>query len=193
MSRFIPRALCLVASLALAALALAACGGDSKRAEEQTSTSHGQAQAPHQPKGGKGAPAAPVSAEVKDPERRAYITRADRICRRFDRERGDARERAAGAADVGEAEKAYGDTITIGEKQLREIRSIPVPRGDEQLLRANVFAPLRRQLAVRRQMRRALAADDTAALKPLRARFDQLTLALAGFARGYGYRVCGED
>ena len=39
----------------------------------------------------------------------------------------------------------------------------------------------------------ALAATDVAKLQTLRAQLDSLTESLLGFARGYGFQVCGED
>ena len=61
------------------------------------------------------------------------------------------------------------------------------------MLRANVFDPVRRQLALRAQIRVALAAVDLPRLRVLRARLDDISRALSAFARGYGWRACGES
>ncbi len=58
---------------------------------------------------------------------------------------------------------------------------------------ANLFDPISRQLVLRRQIRNALAAVDVPRLRQLRGELDNLTVALTAFARGYGFRVCGEE
>ncbi len=72
-------------------------------------------------------------------------------------------------------------------------RRIPPPPGEGALLRANVFDIVRRELAVRRRIGLALAAVDIPRLKSLRGELDGLSQRLGAFARGYGFRVCGED
>ena len=111
----------------------------------------------------------------------------------MDPERNAAREQVATSADAGQAAKTYDDTIAVGEGELWRIEALPVPPGDGGVLRANVFDVIRRQLAIRRQIRDALAAQDIAQLTSLRGELDSLTRSLTGFARGYGFKVCGED
>ena len=50
---------------------------------------------------------------------------------------------------------------------------------------------LKRRLAVRRRLRRALEQEDEAAVARGQRQLEELTLALQGFARGYGFKVCG--
>ncbi len=179
----------LAAALAALALLAAGCGGDRNRAETTTTAAPQPAAAT--PTVGQGT--RPVSAKVTDPIRRAYIARVERVCNRLDPERNNARERVGEAGDARGEAKAYDDSIAVGEAQLRRIRAIPAPARDRDALEANVFGVIQRQLAIRRQIRAALAAGDVTRLQTLRAHLDALTRSLAGFARGYGFRVCGED
>jgi len=103
------------------------------------------------------------------------------------------REKRVGASSgTAEAVKAYDDTIALGWRELRRIRAIPPPPGDAALLNANVFEPVRRQLALRAQIGKALGATDIPLLRRLRSELDNSSRALSGFARGYGFRACGE-
>ena len=173
--------------LALAIAALGGCGGDTRRAEtESVSTQTPPSMTAAQP--GKPAPVAAVT----DPARRAYIARTDAICRAADSERNRAREDVDKAADPQEAAHSYGQETTLAASELRRIEAVPPPAGDGQLLRANVFDPVRQQLALRARMRAALAVTDVPRLRALREQLDNISRALAGFARGYGWRACGE-
>ncbi|MGE5409150.1 MAG: hypothetical protein ACM3NV_11120 [Syntrophothermus sp.] len=129
---------------------------------------------------------------VTDPARRAYVARVDAICARLDPERTREQERVGTSAGPAEAVRAYDDTIAVGWRQLRQIEAVPPPPGDAALLKANVFDPVRSQLALRRRIGAALAAADVARLRVLRAELDNSARAMTGFARGYGFRVYGE-
>jgi hypothetical protein len=173
----------------LALAGLAGCGAETRRAEtetESTTTSVPSLPAPSGP-----AKSVPI-ARVTDPHRLAYIDRTDRICGRFDPERSTARKRVGESADIQGAVKAYEVDTALGSSELRQIMAVPPPPGDAALLRANVFEPIRRQLVLRAKIRAALAAVDVPRLRALRAELDSLSQALTAFARGYGWRSCGE-
>ncbi len=172
---------------------VAGCGGDTRRAEsESTAAAPNPTPASAAPqRAGTGGPV--IATKVTDPARRAYVARVDSICGRLDPERSAAQERVRASARPGEAAKAYDDTIALGRKELRQVEAIPVPSGERALLRANVFEVIRRELTVRRRIASALAAVDVPRLRSLRAELDSLSRSLGGFARGYGFRVCGED
>jgi hypothetical protein len=176
----------LTVGLALALLALTSCGADSRRASQQNVRERTQASTV--PATGTG-PIVP--ARVTDPARRAYIARVDAVCKRLDPERNGAREKAAG--DTAQVLKGYDDSIGLGASQLRDIEAIKPPPGDAAALHANVFDVIRRQLAVRRQISTALANGDSAQVQTLQRQLDDLTRSLTGFARGYGFQVCGTD
>lgn len=171
----------------LASIAIAGCGGETRRAESEATTAHLPTR-PAQPRAGVRLPVA----RVTDPRRRAYIVHTDRICERFDPERGEARRRAGEAADIAAAVRSYGEETALGAAELKRIEAIPAPPGERALLQANVFGPIRRQLALRARMRAALAAVDVPRLRALRAQSDGIGRALSAFARGYGWRACGE-
>ncbi|HEY5333718.1 MAG TPA: hypothetical protein VIJ21_09245, partial [Solirubrobacterales bacterium] len=136
----------------------------------------------------------PVSVtKVTDPVRRAYIGKVDAVCGQIDPERSKNQSRVGTAADVAEASKAYDETIALGWKELRQIEAIPRPPGEDPLLEANVFEPIRGQLALRESIAKALAATDVPRLRLLRGELDNSTRTLTGFARGYGFSVCGEE
>jgi hypothetical protein len=187
-----------IAGIVAAALVVAiavGCGGDTRRGEEESApattrtgaTTESPTPTPNP------SPEKPIATKITDPVRRAYVGRVDSICARLDRERAGSEKRVAETAGAKEAARAYDDTIAIGWRQLHRIETVPVPPGDGPLLRANVFEPIRRQLAVRHQMAAALAAVELPKLRALRAELDDSARALTGFARGYGFRVCGED
>ncbi len=180
----------VILGIPLALVALGGCGGETRRAETETETAAAPPPAARALTGG--ARRAPV-ARVTDPRRRAYVARTDRICRRFDPERAGERKRAGESADIQGAIRAYDADTALGTDELRQIEAVPPPPGDAALLRANVFEPIRRQLALRARIRTALAATDVSRLRALRAEFDNLSRALSAFARGYGWRVCGGD
>lgn len=178
----------------MGALLLAGCGGDKRRGEaEQTEATN--------PPSAAAVPAsslAPSSGKtqvtkVTDPARRAYITQVDTVCRRLEPKRAREQERVGTSAEPDEAVKAYEGSIALGWRELRQIEAIAEPPGDAALLRANVIDPIRGQLALRARIRDALAAADVPLLRRLRAELDNTTRALTGFARGYGFRVCGEE
>ena len=132
------------------------------------------------------------AAAVTDPRRRAYISKTDRICRAVDPERNTVREQVGASADTQEAAKSYEKETALGTSELKRLEAVPAPPGDAKLLQANVFGPVRHQLALRAKIRVALAAADVSRLRALRAELDNISRALSGFARGYGWRACGE-
>jgi hypothetical protein len=179
-----------MAAVAISALALPGCGGDVRRAETTVTVAPSAQPVTHVK-----LPSGPaVSVRAPSPARRAYLARADRVCARFDPKRNEARRRAAAeAADPAKATRSYDEGIKVGVAQLRALEAIPPPSGDRAALRANVFAPLRAQLALRRRVGTALSHGDAAVLRPLQRRIDDLTRALEGFALGYGFKSCGTD
>lgn len=179
---------CLGAALAL--VALVGCGGETRRAETETETASTPAAALPP---AAAAPSHVPAAKVTDPRRRAYISRTDGICGKFDPERSTARRQVGESADVEGAVRAYEKDTALGTAELRQIEAVPPPPGDAALLRANVFDPIQRQLALRAEIRAALAAVDVPRLRVLRAESDNLSRALSAFARGYGWRSCGGD
>ncbi len=132
-------------------------------------------------------------AKVTDPARRAYVARVDAICSKIDPERAREQERVGASSQPTEAVKAYDDTIALGWRELRQIRALPPPPGDAALVKANIIDPVKGQLALRARIGNALAAADVPLLRQLRAELDNSTRALTGFARGYGFHVCGEE
>lgn len=170
---------------------VAGCGGDTRRAETETTSAATQpAGASRQsPRGGGKA----VSTKVSSPARRAYIARVDQICNRLDPERSAEQKRVGESTNTQEATKAYEGTIALGERQLRQIEAVPAPPGDRAVLRTNLIDVIKSQLAVRRQIRGALGTANVAELRRLRHELDNLTLSLVSWARGYGFRVCGGD
>lgn len=184
----------MLAFMLLVAPTMAGCGGDTRRAEsETTEAGTSPAVVPPVPRSRAGAGGPVVATTVTDPARRSYVARVDAICRRLDPERSKAQARVGESARPDEAAKAYDDTTALGWRELRQIEAIPTPPGEDELLRANVFNPIRRQLAIRRQISRALAETDIPQLRRLRNELDNLSRALGGFARGYGFQVCGEN
>ena len=175
----------------LLVLLLVGCGGDKRRAESETNTVSQPSPAPAST--GHPGEMPVIAATVTDPAHRAYVARVDGVCSRFDPERKEAQSRVREAADVGEAAKTYDDTVTLGQRELHEVEAIPVPKGEKALLNANVFDVIKRQLTIRRRISAALAAVELPRLRRLRGELDDLTRTLAAFARGYGFRVCGED
>ncbi len=186
MSRSTRRSALAVGVIALVTVGLTACGGESQRAETSVAVTTPSTTTPQLAK-------RPAIATVNDPVRRAYIDRVDQVCKRLDSDRTAAGERAEGTEDAAEQSKAYDDSIALGERQLRQIKAIPSPADEGRLLRTNVFDVLERQLEIRREMSAALATSDVEELAALRTQLDSLTQSLLGFARGYGFRVCGED
>ncbi len=178
-----------VCLLAVVALLAAGCGGESGRAESETQGS--STQTTPVTTSPSTTPAPVVSATVTDPARRAYVTRVDRECGRLDTDRDSARERVGNATDAGEAVKAYDEGTSAGLRELRELRAIPAPPGDSVLLHTNLWGPVAAQLALRRQIRSALADVDVSRLRLLREQLDNLTRQVSGFSRGYGFKVCG--
>lgn len=183
------RALLAALGVPLALAAAAGCGGETRRAETETEAAPAALARP--------APARPSAhvppARVTDPRRRAYIRRTDAVCARFDPERSAERKRVGDAADIEGAVHAYEKDSALGAAELRQIEAVPPPPGDAALLRANVFEPIHRQLALRAQIKAALAAVDVPRLRVLRAGSDEIGRALSAFARGYGWRTCGGD
>ncbi len=178
----------LVLAATLATLA-AGCGAEPNRANTTAGrTTEGTPAAQPSSADGK-----PITAKVADARRRAYIARVDRICATLDPDRNSAQQRVAEAGGEREAAADYEDTIALGEKQLRRIQRVQIPADDRPLVRANVIDVIQRQLAIRRLIRRRLAAGEASGVRRLRGRLDDTTRTLVGFARGYGFRVCGED
>jgi hypothetical protein len=182
------RALLAGLGVPFALAALAGCGGETRRAETETETAPVAAQPAPTPHAAR----APV-AKVSDPRRLAYIRQTDAVCARFDPERGAERRQVADSPDIEGAVRAYEKDSALGAAELRRIEAVPPPPGDAALLRADVFAPIRRQLALRAQIKTALAAVDVTRLEALRAESDDISRALSAFARGYGWRTCGGD
>lgn len=184
----------LLLLLGLVAVLIAACGGDTRRGEAEqgeATTAPGVAPVPETSPPTASEP--PQVTKITDPVRRAYVTKVDAVCRRFDPERTKEQELVGMSTGPTEAVKAYEGTISLGWQELREVEAIAAPPSDRALLTANVFDPIRSQLALRARIRDALAAADVPLLRRLRAELDNSTRALAGFARGYGFRDCGEE
>jgi hypothetical protein len=180
--------------LGLLVALFAGCGGDKRRGEAETTEAANQAstvRSPESPQPGAGGPV--LVTKVSDPVRRAYVARVDAVCGKIDPERSKEQEKVGAAADSAEAAKAYEGTITLGWRELRQIEAISPPPGEGALLRANVFDPVKGQLALRAKIRSALANADVPLVRRLRAELDNSTRALTGFARGYGFQVCGEQ
>ncbi|MGH2936797.1 MAG: hypothetical protein ACRDPE_01600 [Solirubrobacterales bacterium] len=181
----------MILVLAVLVVLIAGCGGDKRRGETETTTPASAAQ----PSGSSSSePVGPVRVtKVTDPARRAYVGRVDGLCAQTDPERTRQEERVGNAATSAEAANAYESTIALGRRELQQIEAISVPPGETSLLRANVFDPIRHQFGLRERIRDALAVADVPTLRRLRAELDNSTRALTGFARGYGFRVCGEE
>ncbi len=186
------RAIAFLAVVVIVA-GLAGCGGDRRRAEGEG----GQSSAANSTSTASPANQGPTGkvqvAKINDPVRRAYVARVDAVCGKVDPERSREQERAGAEAGSAAAVRAYDDTIALGWKELRRIEAIPEPRGERPLLKANVFDAIRSQLATRAEIRKAFAAVDVPRLRRLRAELDNSTRTLTGFARGYGFQVCGEE
>lgn len=183
--------LSIAAVFILAALTVAGCGGDTRRAETEAPESAPRPHPAPVTRTSSSAEPVPVN-QAADPARRAYVARVDAVCGQLDPERGAEERKVATAKQPGEAAKAYEGTISLGWRELRRIEAIAEPHGDGAVLRANVFEPIRRQLALRGEIHAALAAVDVPTLRRLRAELDNSTRTLTGFARGYGFQVCGE-
>lgn len=180
--------------LVLLVTAIAGCGGDRRRGEAETTEATNLATTVSSPESRQPGPSGPVRvAAVTDPARRAYVARVDAVCSKLDPERSKEQERVGESADAGEAAKAYEGTISLGWQELRQIEAIAPPPGEAALLRANVFDPVKSQLALRAKIRAALAEADVPLLRSLRSELDDSTRALTGFARGYGFHDCGEQ
>lgn len=173
---------------------LGGCGGDTRRGEAEQTEATSPPSANATPATAPAPSAGKVQvAKVTDPARRAYVKRVDAVCRRIEPERAKEQERVGASTEPDEAVKAYEGSIALGWRELRRIEAIAEPPGDAPLLKANVIDPIRGQLALRARIRDALAAADVPLLRRLRAELDNSTRALTGFARGYGFRVCGEE
>lgn len=178
---------------ALLVALLAGCGGDARRGESEGAQSTA-ASTTESPAATRPTATAPVQvAKITDPVRRAYVARVDAVCGKVDPERSKEQERARAQAGSQEGVKAYDDTIALGWRELRWIEAIPEPPGERPLLKANVFDAIRSQLAIRAEIRDAYAAVDVPRLRLLRAELDNSSRSLTGFARGYGFQVCGEE
>lgn len=178
--------------LGLIAMLLTACGGDQRRGEaevEETTTTPSAVTGPESSGGQAGEP---QITQVTDPARRAYVDQVDAICRRLDPERAKGREEVRTAATSVAAANVYEGSIAAGWRELREIEAVPEPPGEAALLKADIFDPIRAQLALKAQIREALAVADVPSLRRLRTELDNSSRSLTGFARGYGFRICGE-
>ena len=174
------------------ALLLAGCGADQRRASESSINATGGVTArPVAATGTAGRSDAAVSAPVTGRARRAYVARVDRVCARIDPERNKEREDSAGA--LSDVARRYAVASVLGARELREIEAISPPRGDVRALKTNVFDVIVRQFAIRKQVHQALLEHNLATVRARQNDLDDLTRLLAGFARGYGFRVCGTD
>lgn len=182
----------ILAAAALISAFVVGCGGDTRRGETESTAAVSPAGNPTT-RSQNAAPGPVTVTKISDPARRAYVARVDSVCGHLDRERSTEQGKVASSKLTSEAVKAYDDTIALGWKELRQIEAIRTPPGERAVLRANVFDVIRSQLALRRRISGALAAVDVPRLRVLRAEADNMTRALTGFARGYGFRVCGES
>lgn len=128
------------------------------------------------------------TASVGDPERAAYIRKADRICAELDPKR-DAKRQQAGDADDPEA--AYGESVDLAAEQLRRIDALTPPAGDGDLIASNVIDRLQARLDLRRRLQTALADGDEGSAARDQAQLEALGTAVRSFARGYGFKECG--
>lgn len=180
--------------LALLVASFAGCGGDKRRGESEATEATTQPRAAQSPEATAPRSTEPVRVtKVTDPARRAYVARVDAVCAQIDPERAKEQERVGSSTDSTQAAKAYNGTIALGWRELRRIEAIPEPASERAVLKANVFEPIKGQLALREQIRSALAAANVPMVRRLRAELDNSTRALTGFARGYGFRTCGEE
>lgn len=187
-SRLIP----VLAVVAIAA-GLAGCGGDTRRAESEGAQANEASSAETTAKATPAPTGTVQVAKINDPVRRAYVARVDAVCGKVDPERSKEQERAGAEAGSAAAVNAYDGTIALGRQELRQIEAIPEPPGERPLLKSNVFDAIRSQLAIRREISEAFAAVEVPRLRRLRAELDNSTRTLTGFARGYGFQVCGEE
>lgn len=168
----------MVLAAVLAAVVLAACGGDARRAPVVQVTSPSVT-------------VPPGTASVTDPDRARYVRAVDAVCARDNPRRERAVAEAEAAPDVDGAVKAYDDHIAIAEEQLRGVQAETPPAADRVLIRRNVVDRLTERLALRRALRDDLSRSDAESAQRHRAQLDALTLTLESFARGYGFKVCG--
>jgi hypothetical protein len=174
------------------ALLLTGCGADQRRASESSiDATAGVTARPVAATGTAGRFEATVSVPVTDPARRTYVARVDRVCGRIDPERNKEREDSNGA--LNDVARRYAVASVLSGRELREIEAITPPRGDAPALKTNVFDVIVRQLAIRKQIHQALLERDLASVEARQSDLDDLTRLLAGFARGYGFKVCGTD
>lgn len=162
-------------------LVLSACGGEPRRAVSYTTV----VSTPDV-----GEPS--DTARVIDPARAAYIRRVDAVCARINPERERAISGVGSAGDNAHAEQSMKQSIVLAEQQLREVAAVKPPAADRQLIASNVIDRLKTRLGLRRKLAVDLRDDDVGDASRNRAQLDALTIALRSFARGFGFRVCGE-
>lgn len=183
---------CVAGIAAASALLLTGCGADQRRASDSSINATTSVTARTvSATGTGGAYEAPVSAPVTNPARRVYVARVDRICGRIDPERNKERQNPHGA--LNDVARRYVVASALSARELHEIEAIAPPRGDARALKTNVFDVIARQLSIRNQIHQAIISRDLATVEARQSDLDDLTRLLAGFARGYGFKICGTD
>lgn len=157
----------LTATVCLAVLALAGCGGDDDSADTDA------------------APASLTRAE--------YIERADAVCQELYEQRDPLEVQAAEAGQLGDADTAaqtFENAVEITANRVADLEALPVPAGEERSIHA-FTENARATIEPAEQAAAALRDGDAAKLDAASRRGLRATTRFNKSALDYGFLVCG--
>ena len=130
---------------------------------------------------------------AENPSKADYIAAADDICQRLYEQRDPLENQAALAAQEGDVEAAastFENAASITETRFAELRTLPRPEADVQLLEA-IYARGDRTAAIAREAAEALRSQDQQTLVQASKRGAANSLKLDKALIEYGFLVCG--
>ena len=121
----------------------------------------------------------------------SYITRADEICRSYEKRSRAVEDRleAGGSVSIEEAVKGWTEIRNLAERSQVHLRALQRPRGDEQVL-ARMFAAWDRGTGLVSDGISALRNGDAAQVEVIQRHIDAQMAKGNEIAADYGFKTC---
>jgi hypothetical protein len=124
-----------------------------------------------------------------------FIEQGDDLCGQFREEVEGLDEELTAALEDGDYEEAatiLSGGLEITRRQLEEFEALPTPEADAAVI-DDYLSSTEQQLAITDRLVEALRDQDVSQISALAEEVDEIETETDGIAKGYGFKVCGQQ